>query len=873
MTAVGDAAARDAAVPDTAVPDTGDNLTRAEAQDRATKLSGVSYTVALDLTAGDETFTSDTTVRFQGNLHGISAFVDLDAVTLREATLNGRAIPVESYDKARSRIPLRGLSANNELHIVADCAYQHTGVGMHRFADPTDGRVYLHTQFEPYDAHRVFACFDQPDIKATFALTVTAPEDWTVVSNSPAERDGAVWRFSPTPAISTYLAAVVAGPYHVVRDTHGPAGAEPHGRTVDLAIYCRESMARYLDADELFTLTRQGLDFFEREFDYPYPFAKYDQLFVPEFNFGAMENPGCVTFNEYMVFRSRQTDASYEGRANTLLHEMAHMWFGDLVTMRWWDDLWLNESFATYMATAALARATRFSDSWVRFASGVKAGAMAQDQMPSTHPISADIVDTDAVRLHFDGITYLKGASVLKQLVAWVGQDAFVEGLRRYFRRHEWANAELADFLSELEATSGRKLAPWSEEWLETAGVNTLRADFEGEGPDSEGAGSFGAFAVVQQGQPGNDTLRSHRVAIGLYRLGDGALVRDRRVELDVVGGRTEVPELVGEVPPDLLLLNDDDLTYAKVRLDARSLATLADHLADIADPLARNLCWAATWDMVRDAELPTRRYLALVLAHAPAEADDSTLGRLLGQAATAVDVYGDPANRSAARARLAAAARAGLDRAEAGTDRQLIWARHFLSVADSADDLAYARAILDGAVEVPGLAVDTDLRWQIVMALASVAADDGGALVESELERDPTDIGRRRAASARASRPTSEAKATAWARVTDDTSLPLATLRAIVGGFGVVGQDELLSPYVEPYFAALGRFWEERTRDEALSLVRGLYPATLVGHSVVAATDRALAGEGLPGPLRRILLEGKDAMERALRARAADLA
>ena len=834
---------------------TEDNLTRAEAQERATKVSSVSYTVALDL-RGEDTFVSDTTIRFQANLHGISSFIDLDAVALREATLNGRAIPVDAYDKARSRLPLRGLSANNELRIVADCAYQHTGVGMHRFADPTDGKVYLHTQFEPYDAHRVFACFDQPDIKGGFTLTVTAPEDWTVISNSPSTHEGGVWRFSPTPAISTYLAAVVAGPYALVQDTHGQ---------VDLGIYCRESLARYLDADELFALTKQGLDFFEAEFDYPYPFPKYDQLFVPEFNFGAMENPGCVTFNEYMVFRSRQTEAAHEGRGNTLLHEMAHMWFGDLVTMKWWDDLWLNESFATYMATHALASATRFSDAWVRFAAGVKAGAMAQDQLPSTHPISADIVDTDAVRLHFDGITYLKGASVLKQLVAWVGHDAFVEGLRRYFRRHEWANAELADFLSTLEDTSGRKLTPWSEEWLETAGVDTLRADFSGDG-------TYDSFAIVQQGQPGNDTLRSHRVAVGLYRVAEhGRVVRDRRIELDVIGERTEVPELAGERVPDLLLLNDDDLTYAKVRLDERSLATLADHLGHVEDPLARNLCWAATWDMVRDAELPTRRYVALVVANAPSETDDSTLARLLGQAASAIDAYGDPANRLAARAAMAAAARQALAAAEPGTDRQLIWARHLLSVADSPDDLAYARAILDGTEVVDGLAVDTDLRWQIVMTLASVGADDEGALIEAELSRDPTDIGERRAASARASRPTADAKSAAWQRLTGEAGLPLATLRALAGGFHVIGQDELLQPYVQPYFDALGSFWAERTRDEALSLVRGLFPGTLVGAPVVEATDRALADDSLPGPLRRILLESKDSMERALRARAAD--
>ncbi|HJV09439.1 MAG TPA: aminopeptidase N, partial [Acidimicrobiales bacterium] len=642
---------------------TEDNLTRAEAQDRATKLSGVSYTVALDLTTGDETFLSDTTIRFQANLHGISTFIDLDAAGVREATLNGRVIPVESYEKSRSRIPLRGLSANNELRIVADCAYQHTGVGMHRFADPTDGKVYLHTQFEPYDAHRVFACFDQPDIKARFTLTVTAPEEWDVVSNSPSTREGDVWRFSPTDIISTYLVAVVAGPYHVARDVHGQ---------VDLGIYCRESLAQYLDADELFTLTKEGLDFFEAEFDYPSPFTKYDQLFVPEFNFGAMENPGCVTFNEYMVFRSRQTEAAHEGRANTLLHEMAHMWFGDLVTMRWWDDLWLNESFATYMATHASAQATRFVDAWVRFAAGVKAGAMAQDQLPSTHPISADIVDTDAVRLHFDGITYLKGASTLKQLVAWVGQDAFRQGVQQYFRKFEWRNAELADFLAALEQASGRKLTEWSEEWLRTAGVNTMKADFSSGEDDT-----YESFAIVQTGQPGNDTIRSHRVAVGLYRLIDGAIVRGRRVELDVVGERTDVAELVGEIVPDLLLLNDDDLSYTKLRLDERSLRTLEEHLGDIVDPLARTLCWAATWDMVRDAELATRRYVDLVLTHAPAETDDAALSRLLGQAASAVDVYGDPRNRAAAHASLAAAARTALAGAEPGTDRQLIWARH----------------------------------------------------------------------------------------------------------------------------------------------------------------------------------------------------
>ena len=830
-----------------------DNLTRAEAQERASLLTELSYDVDVDLSGEGDTYASTTVVRFSAE-PGAATFVDLDAAAVRELTLNGEALPLDAFDADRSRITLPALAAGNELRVVADCRYQHTGVGLHRFDDPTDGNRYLHTQFEPYDAHRVFACFDQPDLKGTFDLAVTAPEGWTVVGNNPvAKHEGSRWRFETTPVISTYLVAIVAGPYHVVEERHGGVG---------MAIYCRESLAQYLDADEIFTVTRQGLDFFEAEFGYPYPFEKYDQLFVPEFNFGAMENPGCITFNEGYIFRSRVTDAAFENRAGTILHEMAHMWFGDLVTMHWWDDLWLNESFATYMGNDAVARATRFSDVWVRFAAGTKGWALVQDQLPTTHPISADIVDTDAVRLHFDGITYAKGASVLKQLVAWVGKDAFTEGVRRYFRRHEWANASLADFLGALEETSGRDLSAWAEEWLQTAGVNTIRASFT---PDE---GVYTSFSLEQAGEP----LRSHRLAVGLYDLGDDGLTRRRRVELDVVGASTDVSDLVGERAADLVLVNDDDLAYTKIRLDERSLDTLEAHLSDIVDPLARNLCWSATWDMVRDAELPTRRFVALVRAHAQSEADDSTLSRLLGQASIAADAYGDPANRTPTRVGLAADAHTGLADAEPGSDRQLIWARHLLSVADTREDLTFARRLLDGSVEVPGLKVDTDLRWLIVGTLAASGVHDGHALITAELKRDPTDIGERRAASARASMPRPEAKADGWARATSP-GVHLAISRSIAGGFWQYGQDNLLEPYVSIYFDSVLDWWAQRGREEALGLANGLYPRTLVEPEVIEATDHALADEGLPGPIRRILLEGKDSMERAVRARAADTA
>ena len=834
------------------------NLSRAEAQERARTVSDLTYDISLDLTTGADTFRSETNVRFFTPLTGLNTFIDLAAAEVQEITYNGRSLdPAVTYDRERRRIPLRGSRPTNELRIVADCVYEHTGVGMHRMVDPTDKQVYLHTQFEPFDAHRVFACFDQPDLKGEFSLTVKAPEDWVVVSNMPvSSREGGVWTFEQTTRLSTYLVAVVAGPYDVVKDTHGE---------LELALYCRASLRQYLDPDELFELTKQGLDFFQAEFGYPYPFDKYDQLFVPEFNFGAMENPGCVTFNEYMVFRSRVTELAREGRANTLLHEMAHMWFGDLVTMKWWDDLWLNESFATYMASHASDEATRFRDAWVRFTLGLKAAAVSQDQLPSTHPISADIVDTEAVRLHFDGITYAKGASVLKQLVAWVGKEPFTEGVREYFQQHQWDNAALADFLAALERASGRDLDAWSKEWLETAGVNTLRPSFE---VDDDGA--YTSFAILQEAAAAQPTLRSHRVAVGLYDFNRVGLVRLNRVELDVVGERTEVPELVGTHQPPLLLVNDDDLTYAKVRLDERSLETASEELARVVDPLARTLCWSSAWDMVRDAELPTRRFADLVVAHAPGEEDDSIVQRLLGQATTAVDYYGDPSRRPATRAQLAAWARKGLFEAEAASDRQLIWARAWLGTIDEDEQLVMARELLEGHATIEGLAVDTDLRWEIVGVLATHAADDGGAVIEAELERDPTDIGQRRAAMWGAARPAAEAKESAWRRLNDERPA-LATMRAICGGFWQWGQEDLLGRYVDPYFSSIKGWWADRHREEALTLVGGLYPGKLIEPAIVAATDAALADGTLPGPVARILLEGKDGVERALRARAAD--
>ncbi|WP_188037245.1 aminopeptidase N, partial [Actinotalea sp. JY-7885] len=728
-----------------------ENLTRAEARERAGLVRVHSYDVALDLTTGPRTFASTTVVRFAAT-PGAATFLDLIAPTVHEVVLNGRSLD-PAVVVADSRIALEGLAEENEVRVVADCAYMNTGEGLHRFVDPVDDEVYLYSQFEVADSRRVFAVFEQPDLKATFAFAVTAPAHWTVISNSPTpepllltgtDSPVARWSFAPTPRISSYITAIVAGPYH--REDGELTSSD--GRTIPLGVLCRASLAQYLDTDNILDVTRAGFAFYEQAFGMPYPFAKYDQIFVPEFNAGAMENAGAVTFLENYVFRSKVPEATVERRAVTILHELAHMWFGDLVTMRWWDDLWLNESFAEYASTLAAAEATRWTQAWTTFSSLEKSWAYRQDQLPSTHPIVADIRDLEDVEVNFDGITYAKGASVLKQLVAWVGQEQFLAGVRAYFAKHAWGNTELRDLLTELEATSGRDLAPWSALWLERAGVTLLRPQVE-----TDADGVIRSFAVLQEVPAEHPVQRPHRLAIGGYDLveqPDGAVVLERtlRVELDVDGERTEVPELVGQERPALILVNDDDLAYAKVRLDPASLELATAHLHSFTDSLPRTLVWSAAWDMARDGELGARDFVALVLANIAHETDSSVVLVLLRQLTTALDLYVAPEHRDAvgreAADRLLALARA----AAPGSDTQLQLLKAFAARAATPAQLDAVAALLDGSAALDGLTIDTDLRWELLTSLAA-GGRAGEPEIAAQLAADATATGERAAAAA----------------------------------------------------------------------------------------------------------------------------
>jgi aminopeptidase N len=843
----------------------GENLTRIEAQERRAVVDTQTYEVVLDLTTGPEVFRSTTTVRFTATA-GAATFIDLIAREVRSITLNGRGVDVAAF--ADSRIALEDLADENVLVVDADCLYTNTGEGLHRFVDPVDGEVYLYSQFEVPDSRRMFAVFEQPDLKAAFQFTVTAPSEWKVVSNSPtpepvpASDGAATWTFEPTPRISSYITALVAGPYESTFSELTSAS----GRVIPLGVYARKSLWQHLDADYVFEKTRQGFAYYEEKFDVPYPFAKYDQLFVPEFNAGAMENAGAVTFTETYVFRSKVTDAVKERRVVTILHELAHMWFGDLVTMKWWNGLWLNESFAEWASTIATAEATEWTAAWTTFNSMEKSWAYRQDQLPSTHPVVAEINDLEDVQVNFDGITYAKGGSVLKQLAAWVGIEEFFAGVSAYFKKHSWSNTELADLLVELERTSGRELSGWSKKWLETAGVNTLTPAV-----DEAGDGTISRFSIIQTAPADYPTIRPHRLGVGFYDLQGDRLVRVHHVELDVDGDRTDVAELVGHRRPDLILLNDEDLAYAKIRLDERSLETAVAHLAKIEDPLARSLVWGAAWDQTRDAESSASAYIDLVLGNIGSETESTTVRTTLAQLQLAANAYVAPELRTQSRVKVADGLWALAQAAETGSDSQLQFTTAFASAAATAEQVETVRALRAGDIALDGLEIDADLSWSLLVSLAA-----GGVVTAADIDEalagDNTAKGGEFAAQAKAALPGAEAKQTAWRSLVENTDLPNTVVRSAAAGFVHPATVSDLEPFVSAYFDMLLPIWNDRSYQIASYLIVGLYPAPLANTALRDATGAWLvAHTEAPAALRRLVAENLAGVERALAAQERD--
>lgn len=848
-------------------PMAGTNLTREEARQRASIISVDRYDVALTLPLEGATFASTTTATFSCSEPGASTFIDLIAPTVESVELNGKALDVSAV-VSEGRIALEGLAAENTVTVVAQCAYMNSGEGLHRFVDPSDNHTFLYSQFEEADARRVFTCFDQPDLKSVYKFTVTAPASWTVISNSPtpeptpAGDDTATWAFDDTKRMSTYIAAIIAGPYERFPDTYTTSD----GRTIPASVLCRPSLAKHMDADEVHRITKIGFEYYEKAYDQPYPFDKYDQIFVPEFNAGAMENAGAVTYRDSYVFRSKTSEAAYERRALTILHELAHMWFGNLVTMRWWDDLWLNESFAEWASTTCMAEATQWRSAWTTFAIQEKNWAYRQDQMPSTHPIIADMVDLDAVGANFDGITYAKGASTLKQLVHFVGREAFDKAIVQYFADHKWGNTEFPDLVGALTKASGTDLTAWTQSWLHNSGVNTLQAEV-----DASDDGTITSFVVHQSAVEEYPMLRPHRLKIGFFNLVDDALVCTEEVEVTVDGATTSIDELVGKQRPALVLLNHDDQTYTKIRLDERSLACAIENLGRTTDSLARVLIWTATWDMARDAEVPTRDLLELVAKNIGAETDSSTRATVLMHAATLGEAYVERSARPSAMKGLAEGLWEAGSNAEAGSDAQLQISRSFVACARAEEHADIVEKLYAGDTTLPGLTIDIDYKWHLVKHLAALGKLDADG-IDALLATDDTATGRLHALTAKAAIPTAEAKAEAWNTIVTDNTLANDTQLAVISGFMMSRDDSLLAPYVEPYFDVLESIWEQRTEEMASQVTRWCYPMQHASDELITTTHTYLeARPHLRNAHRRIMIEQCDQAERALRCQARD--
>ncbi|MFZ9693775.1 MAG: aminopeptidase N [Candidatus Nanopelagicales bacterium] len=844
-----------------------ENLTRAECAERSSLVSSKSYVVKLDLrdVNNSDTFNSHTTVTFSGT-DGSSSWIDLIAPEVIRITLNGEVLDLSLFDGFRIQLP--NLKSENVLEVEATCQYSITGEGLHKFRDPADDEIYLYSQFEIADARRVFACFDQPDLKATFAFEVSAPSHWKVFSNTTAKitdvENGKLHVFKPTPRISTYITAICAGNYYGVEDSYtGKFGTYP------LGLYCRQSLSEFLDAEDMFLITKQGFGVFENAFDLGYPFEKYDQIIVPEFNAGAMENAGCVTFYEGVIYRSRATDHERESRSNTILHEMAHMWFGDLVTMKWWDDLWLNESFAEWASYYANNAGTRFKQAWTAFMVDRKLWAYREDQLSGTHPIATDMVDLDTVEVNFDGITYAKGASTLRQLVAFVGEVDFMKGISAYFKKHAWGNTELKDLLHELELASGRDLSGFTKSWLQTSGVNLMYPEIE---LDDDGTYKKVLIKQLPPLEPAGLTpeLRTHRMAIGLYNNTSSGLTRTNKVEIDVSGAETVVEKLTGVTQPDLLLLNDEDLTFSKIRLDARSLKTAVESTGDIPDSLPRALLLSAAWDMTRDAEMSTGDFIKLVERALPKETFIPIIQRVLVQLRTAAQLYSHPTKREQHLSNLADTFLDWAQSFEQESDAQFAAAKNFVAIARTEKQLDVVAKLYSEEMTIPGIKVDTDFRWLLLDRLVQVGKA-GVSEIEAEEARDKTSTGRNNAAKAKAAIPTIEAKAKAWTSIMKDESLSNDVLNATVMGFYNPDHKELLVEYVDKYFDILPSIWSSRSNEIAQTITLGLYPMYQFDESTVNKTEAFLSTADVPHGCKRLVGDGKDGLVRALKCQQAD--
>ncbi len=834
-------------------------LTQQAAAARAQRVSNIAYVLDMSLT-GKDTFAGATTISFDLRDTASALALDLDKAAIAHLSVNGKDV-VPAYNQAVISIAAKHLRRGRNTVVVAyQRAHSTNGEGLHRMQDPADGKVYLYSQFEAFAARQMFALFDQPDMKATFQMNVVAPADWQVVSTMRESGvqdtpDGKRWVFPVTRKIPSYVFSLHAGPYKVWEDNSGPH---------PMRLFARQSVAAQVRPADWFRYTKAGLVFFEDYFGIPYPFAKYDQLLVPDFLFGAMENAGAVTFAEqHFMYRAEMTQAQRQSLAEVIMHEMAHQWFGNLVTMKWWNGLWLNESFASFMGTHATENATEFKNAWQSFYSTEKQRAYTKDQSPSTHPVEAPVSSTGAIHANLDEITYFKGQSALQQLRKLLGDEVFRKGVRDYLLKYQYGNARLEDFIGSLGAAAGRDLSGWSAQWLASAGVNTIEARYSCAG------GKVDKFELVQRAASAAlPTLREQRVQVATYHLRGDQVALGKSVPVTYAGASTAVPALVGSACPDLVYPNYQDWGYVKVQLDARSFASARTAVSKIADPLQRAMLWQALWDGVRDGALPLPAFIDTAINNAPLESDYDLLGQVLSmtQEAQGYLDLGKAAPATVARtaAALEAMAWAGVEASRANPNFQRRWFTAYVATARSPDALARLAGLLDGSVVTPGMTIDQDTRWSLIARLNRFAYPGSAALVDAELKRDGSDAGQSAAIAARVSRPEAAVKAQWLATIHDLKSpLPFSKVRMAMSRLYPSEQTALSDATAAERLRHLGA--SDKVENEVyMRSYRALIPATCSPASV-KRLDGALQARTLSVTMRRALQDARAEDQRCM--------
>jgi len=785
-----------------------ESLEATYAEMRAKQVSNVSYNLSVTIDNKSENFSGSTQLTFdlaKNNQNDLT--IDFDEGTVNSLKINGKEAKF-SYEKWFITIPASELAAGEQtITIDYQRPYSTDGSGFHRFVDPKNGEVYLYTDFEPYDANRLFPHFDQPDLKASYKIDVTAPAHWQIISatretNITENGEIKVWSFPASAKFSSYIFSLHAGNYAVWEDKF---------EDIPLRLFARQSLAEYVNTEEWFIPTKQSFGFFNKYFDVKYPFGKYDQIVAPDFNAGAMENVAAVTFNEGYIARGEKSTSARMSLANVIAHEMAHMWFGDLVTMRWWNGLWLNESFATYMANLAISEASDFENNWDVFYSGTKQWAYRTDDSVNTHAIELPVASTGEAMSNFDGITYGKGASVLKQLPYYLGEENFRIGVSNYLKKFSYQNTDLDDFIGELGKAAGKDMTQWTQDWLFNAGLNTIKVNYQcSDGKISE-------FAINQTAPEGYPTLREQRVQIGLYNVNDAgnAMTLSSATPIMYKGATTEIQEVIGKTCPDLVYPNEADWGYVKVDLDEKSLASAQQHINAIDNTTMRLMLWQSLSDSVRDANLAADQLVHFAMANLAGETDynvvrkiASTLTSALGYLTVATRL--EQKDYSELYKEVEDLYLSLLEKAEAGSDFQKLWYGRYVSVTKTNKHLANLQNILNGEKSFDGITIDQDKRWSLVAKMNRYQFGNYQAILTAEKEKDITDSGVKSAIYSEVLRPEPAVKEK-WFNVVinNPDKLKLSTLRYIMWGLFPSEQQALEAPYKDKILAHIPKLNE----------------------------------------------------------------